>query len=63
MEQSLNWIKAAINTSKSEFHLEGCKILIELFSKKYKEEFFFDTAYNDLQSNLIEKETFLSVEV
>ena len=63
MEDAFNWIKAAINGSKSEFHIEGCNILIELFTQKYKDEKQFNSAYNELTKDLIDKETFLIVEV
>jgi hypothetical protein len=63
MEESFNWIKAAINSCKSEFHLECCKILIGLFIKKYEGEILAVPAYMELMDDYLEKETFLSVEV
>ena len=63
MEQSFNWIKSAISTSVSEFHLDCCKILIKLFTDKYKDEYQFAQAYGELMDDLINKETFLIVEV
>jgi hypothetical protein len=63
MEQSFNWIKTAISTSVNEFHLEGCKILIGLFIKKYEGEILAVPAYMELMDDYLEKETFLSVEV
>jgi hypothetical protein len=63
MEQSFNWIKSAISTSVSEFHLDCCKILIKLFTDKYKEESHFAQAYGELMEDLINKETFLIIEV
>ena len=63
MEQSFNWIKSAINSSVSEFHLECCRTLIALFIKKYEDEEFFAQAWQELMDDLINKETFLIVEV
>ena len=63
MEQSFNWIKSAISTSVSEFHLDCCKTLVSLFVSKYKDEYMFDKAWQELMDDLINKETFLIVEV
>ena len=63
MEQSFNWIKSAISTSVSEFHLDCCKTLIKLFTDKYQEEKLFASAWQELMDDLINKETFLTVEV
>jgi len=63
MEDAVNWMKANIRRSITDFHLEGCKILIDLFKQRFQNEPQFNEAYNELMEDLINKETFLIVEV
>jgi hypothetical protein len=63
MEKSFEWIKQAINSSVSDFHLDCCKILISLFAKKYESDQLISKYYGDLIDEVINKETFLCVEV
>jgi len=63
MEEAFNWIRANICRSHTTFHMEGCKVLIDLFADKFKDEPFCPEATNELMEDLINKETFLIVEV
>jgi hypothetical protein len=63
MEKSFEWVISAITTSTNQFHIEGCKKLIELFATKYSLEDGFAGAYIDLTNGLINKITFLNIEV
>lgn len=61
MEQSFLWIKSAISSCITEFHLDCCKSLVELFTNKYEDEPDFTKYYDELIEDYINKETFLSV--
>lgn len=61
MEQSFLWIKSAIGSCITEFHLDCCKSLIGLFANKYDEEPEFYKYYGELIEDVVDKETFLSV--
>lgn len=63
MEEAFNWIRANIDRSKTYFHIEGCKILINLFEERYKTEPFFTEASNELIGDLLAKEALLIIEV
>lgn len=63
MIESFEWIQKAIKTSVSQFHIDGCVILIDLFKNKYLGEGDFYKYYGELMNDLITKETFLCVEV
>ena len=63
MEDAVNWMKANIRRSITDFHLEGCKILIDLFKQRFQDHPQFKQAYDELMADLINKETFLIVEV
>ena len=63
MEEAFNWIRANICRSHTTFHMEGCKILIELFEEQFKDNPFCHEAADELMFDLINKETFLIVEV
>ena len=68
MKESFYWIRNCINSSTNNFHLEGCKILIELFENKYIQGTYEEKKEakhmaSDLYTLLQEKETFLIVEV
>lgn len=56
MKEAYSWIKKAISTSKSEFHLEGCKLLIGLFIKKHEGEVEAVSLYMDLMDDYLTKE-------
>lgn len=61
MEKSFLWIKSAIGTCITEFHIDCCKSLIKLFTDKYKDEPDFYKYYGELIDEVAAKETFLSV--
>ncbi|HRA42348.1 MAG TPA: hypothetical protein PLV31_01495 [Gammaproteobacteria bacterium] len=59
MEESLKWIKGAIESCTNGFHLQGCDRLIELFKNQYK----FQEAIETLQCLRQKKAIELWVEV
>lgn len=61
MEQSFLWIKSAISSSFTEFHLNCCKSLVELFTNKYEDEPDFFKYHGELIEEILNKETFLSI--
>jgi hypothetical protein len=61
MEQAADRIKAAIESSINQYHLDGCEILLDLFAKKYGES--CKQVYNELLAALMEKQTFLTITV
>lgn len=60
MDKSFEWIRSAINTSTSKFHLECCEVLIELFAAKYHKE--GEDNYNSLRDDLANKRIYFSVD-
>jgi len=63
MEDSFNWLMPIINGCTSEFHLDCCRILLNLFEQKYKDEPQFKQAMDELIKAFIEKETSIIVYV
>lgn len=66
MDKSYEWIKSAISTSISQFHLDCCERLIEFFQERYltnDDRLKFEEYYNLLLQDLINKKIFLQVEV
>ena len=61
MEQSATWINNAIQSCTNTFHLLGCNNLIELFLDMYREE--GKSLYNELLSALMDKQTFLNIDI
>lgn len=53
MDKSFEWIKSAITTSTSQFHLDCCEVLVELFATKYKP--LGENEYNILLQDLKDK--------
>lgn len=58
MDKSFEWIKSAISTSTSQFHLDCCEVLVELFAKKYAPS--GEDCYNLLLQDLRDKRTHFS---
>jgi len=63
MEEAFNWIRANICLSRTIFHIDGCKILINLFEERYRNEPFFSEASDELIGDLLAKEALLIIEV
>ena len=60
MDKSFEWIMLAINGSTSQFHFDGCEVLVALFDKKYGDE---GSVYlNLLISALLGKRIYFSVD-
>ena len=60
MDKSFEWIKSAISTSNTPFHLECCEVLIELFAAKYRPN--GEEEYNLLLQDLRNKRIYFSVD-
>ncbi len=60
MDKSFEWIKSAIATSTTPFHLECCEVLIELFAAKYNKD--GEDCYNILRDDLVNKRIYFSVD-
>ena len=61
MEQSFEWIVTCIQSCTNDFQLDCCRTLIELFRDMYKDEEEVYGYLDKLQSELIERQTFLIV--
>lgn len=64
MKESFHWVRSCILSSTRLFHLESCKVLIELFEKKYEARDFneADLYADDLKNELREKETEITID-
>ncbi len=60
MDKSFEWIKSAIATSTTPFHLECCWVLIELFAVKYQKD--GEEYYNLLRDDMANKRVYFSVD-
>jgi hypothetical protein len=60
MDKSFEWIKAAIQSSCTPFHLECCEVLIELFAAKYQPA--GEEEYNILRDDVRNKRIYFSVD-
>ena len=63
MEESFNWLKPIIASCMTQFHIEGCKILLKLFADKHSGEELFAVHYNELYEDLNQRITFLKIDV
>jgi hypothetical protein len=54
------WIKSAIKSSTSQFHIDCCVVLLELFEQKHGKDNEF---YKELYSILINQQVKIDIEV
>lgn len=60
MKESYEWVLACINSCKTKFQLESCKVLVSLFKIKYEDE--AGKLIGELESAIYYVDTFLSVD-
>jgi hypothetical protein len=57
------WVKNCVVSCKTEWQLEGCLILMQLFEQKHKDDPDMRRQYLAIQSAYLDQETFLTVEL
>lgn len=63
MKESFDWVLACIRSCNDPFQLECSKVLISLFEKRYAATEGLGELIGQLNQELIEKDTFISVDV